>query len=80
MLDIECFTYLNRALESSLSPIVVLATNRGICTIRGTDMSAPHGLPVDLLDRVMIIRALTYSLEEMVHILAIRANVRCHSC
>jgi RuvB-like protein 1 len=76
MLDIECFTYLNRALESSLSPIVCLATNRGICNIRGTDMSAPHGLPVDLLDRVIIIRALTYSLEEMVHILAIRANVR----
>merc|ERR1712159_12010 len=28
MLDIECFTYLNRALESTLSPIIVLATNR----------------------------------------------------
>merc|ERR1712146_878471 len=25
MLDIECFTYLNRALESTLAPIVVLA-------------------------------------------------------
>ncbi len=34
MLDIECFTFLNRALESSLSPIVVFATNRGVCTIR----------------------------------------------
>jgi RuvB-like protein 1 (pontin 52) len=34
MLDLECFTYLNRALESSLAPIVVFATNRGICTIR----------------------------------------------
>merc|ERR1712010_431752 len=30
MLDIECFTYLNRALESTLAPIVVLATNRGM--------------------------------------------------
>lgn len=38
MLDIECFTFLNRALESTLAPIVVLATNRGMCTIRGTDM------------------------------------------
>merc|ERR1712159_876937 len=37
MLDIECFTYLNRALESTLSPIVVLATNRGMCPIRGTE-------------------------------------------
>lgn len=34
MLDIECFTYLNRALESSLAPIVVFATNRGICQVR----------------------------------------------
>ncbi len=34
MLDIECFTFLNRALESSLSPIVIFATNRGVCTIR----------------------------------------------
>ena len=34
MLDIECFTYLNRALESSLAPIVVFATNRGICQAR----------------------------------------------
>ena len=34
MLDIECFTYLNRALESSLSPIVILATNRGLCQAR----------------------------------------------
>lgn len=34
MLDIECFTYLNRALESTLAPIVILATNRGLCQIR----------------------------------------------
>jgi len=37
MLDIECFTYLNRALESTLAPIVVFATNRGICTVRYVD-------------------------------------------
>merc|ERR1712028_22455 len=29
MLDIECFTYLNLALESALAPIVIFATNRG---------------------------------------------------
>lgn len=34
MLDMECFSYLNRALESSLSPIVIFATNRGICNAR----------------------------------------------
>ncbi|CAM9525199.1 unnamed protein product [Chrysoparadoxa australica] len=74
MLDIECFTYLNRALESSLSPIVVFATNRGVCTIRGTDVLSPHGVPVDLLDRMLIIRTMPYSLEEMIQILSIRAE------
>ena len=34
MLDIECFTYLHRALESPLAPIVIFATNRGRCQIR----------------------------------------------
>merc|ERR1712093_153094 len=56
MPDIECFTYLNRVLESPLSPIVITATNRGICTIRGTEMMSPHGVPADLLDRLIIIR------------------------
>jgi len=74
MLDIECFTYLNRALESSLSPIVIFATNRGVCTIKGTDMISPHGVPVDLLDRMLIMRTLPYSLEEMVQIIAIRGQ------
>jgi RuvB-like protein 1 (pontin 52) len=73
MLDIECFTFLNRALESTLAPIVILATNRGMCTIRGTDIVSPHGVPVDLLDRLMIIRTTPYTLTEIVQILAIRA-------
>ena len=75
MLDIECFTYLHRALESSLSPIVIFATNRGNCTVRGTDITAPHGMPLDLLDRIMIIRTLPYSQDEMVQILTIRSQV-----
>ncbi|VDL95445.1 unnamed protein product [Schistocephalus solidus] len=75
MLDIECFTYLHRALESTIAPIVIFATNRGKCTIRGTeDIVSPHGLPLDLLDRVMIIRTLPYSYEEILQILRIRAE------
>lgn len=74
MLDIECFTYMNRALESNLAPIVILATNRGVCKIRGTEMSSPHGIPIDLLDRLLIIRLLPYNLEEIVQILAIRCE------
>jgi len=75
MLDIECFTYLNRSLESTLSPIVIFATNRGVCQIRGTDVLAPHGIPMDLLDRMVIVRTLPYNSDEMVQILSLRATV-----
>ena len=73
MLDIECFTFLNRALESTLSPIVILATNRGYTTIKGTEIQSPHGIPPDLLDRLLIIRTLPYALSEVVEIIGIRA-------
>ena len=49
MLDIECFTFLNR----------------GVCKIRGTDDLAPHGVPVDLLDRMLIVRTMPYSGQEI---------------
>ncbi|KAJ2551063.1 RuvB ATP-dependent DNA helicase pontin [Coemansia sp. RSA 1933] len=75
MLDIECFTYLNRALESNIAPIVVLASNRGLCTIRGTeDLRAPHGIPRDLLDRMLIVRTTPYTKSEIQIILDIRSK------
>jgi len=74
MLNLECFTYLNRALESTLSPIVIFATNRGHCTIKGSDIRSPHGMPMDLLDRIMIIKMLPYTPEDMAKILKIRAD------
>lgn len=74
MLDIECFSYLNRALESTLAPIVIFATNRGMCTIRGTDIASPHGIPVDLLDRLLIIKTQPYDVAAIGRILRIRAD------
>jgi len=74
MLDIETFTYLHRALESAIAPIVIFATNRGRCVIRGTeDIVAPHGIPLDLLDRLLIIRTLPYSRQEIEQIVKLRA-------
>ncbi|KAJ5972355.1 TIP49 C-terminal [Penicillium vulpinum] len=76
MLDIECFTYLNRALESSISPIVILASNRGHTVIRGThEISAAHGIPPDLLARLLIIPTNPYSPEEIKTIIRLRAKI-----
>eukprot|EP00069_Balaena_mysticetus_P012060 bmy_07355T0 len=75
MLDIECFTYLHQALESSIVPIIIFASNRGNYVIRGTeDITSPHGIPLDLLDRVMIIQTMLYTLQEMKQIIKIRAQ------
>ena len=73
MLDIECFSWLNRALESDLAPVLIIATNRGITRIRGTNYKSPHGIPIDLLDRLMIISTKPYSEADVRKIL----NIRC---
>ncbi|CAJ2640197.1 ruvB 2-like protein [Trifolium pratense] len=74
MLDIECFSFLNRALENEMSPILVVATNRGITTIRGTNYKSPHGIPIDLLDRLLIISTQPYTEDEIRKILDIRCQ------
>lgn len=75
MLDIETFAFLNRAMEQELAPIIIFATNRGIAKIRGTDQVAPHALPLDLLDRLLIINTRPYNEEEIREIIKIRAKV-----
>lgn len=75
MLDVECFTYLNKALETPISPIVVLASNRGMATIRGTDdIVAAHGIPPDFLARLLIVPTTPYDAEEIQRIVKIRAS------
>jgi RuvB-like protein 2 len=74
MLDIECFSFLNRALENELSPLVIMASNRGMSRIRGTKFRSPHGLPVDLLDRVLIVSTKPYAEEDIQQIIQIRCE------
>lgn len=74
MLDIECFSFINRALEDDFAPIVIMATNRGISKTRGTNYKSPHGLPMDLLDRSIIIHTGAYNSDEIRTILSIRAQ------
>ncbi|KAM7293275.1 ruvB-like 2 [Ixodes scapularis] len=74
MLDMECFSFLNRAMESDLAPVLVMATNRGLTRIRGTNYQSPHGIPIDLLDRLVIIATKPYQEREVKHILRIRCE------
>jgi len=74
LLDLEAFSFLTRAMESELAPIIILATNRGVTKIRGTDYVSPMGMPLDFLDRLLIICTRPYSREEVIEILKIRAK------
>jgi RuvB-like protein 2 len=74
MLDMECFSFLNRALEHELAPVLVIATNRGQAKIRGTDYTSPHGIPLDLLDRLMIVSTTPYTVDETRLILKVRMD------
>lgn len=74
MLDIECFSFINRALEDEFAPTVFMATNRGISKTRGTKYKSPHGLPMDLLDRSIIIHTSPYNADEIRTILSIRST------
>jgi RuvB-like protein 2 len=74
MLDIECFSFLNRAMENENSPIIIMASNRGMARIRGTNYAGPHGVPEDLVQRLTIITTKPYSGDELHRILRMRCQ------
>ncbi len=73
LMDIELFAFMNRAMESEMAPIIILASNRGFARIRGTDEVSPHGIPLDLLDRLLIITTEPYNRDEIRMIIETRA-------
>ena len=74
LLDLESFAFLTKAMESEFSPVIILATNRGLTRVRGTDVESPHGIPRDLLDRLLIITTRPYTRDEIKEIIRIRAE------
>jgi RuvB-like protein 2 len=74
MLDIECFSFLNRAMENDTAPIIIMASNRGISKIRGTDEYSPHGIPFDMVQRLTIIPTEPYSEKDLREILDMRCT------
>lgn len=83
MLDLEAFSFLTRALESPLAPLVILASNRGLTPIHIHNSSAvpdaglqptPHGIPPDLLARLLIIPTHPYAPGEILSIIRTRSK------
>ncbi len=74
LLDLEVYSFITKAMESDFAPIIILATNRGVTKIRGTDLESPHGMPRDLLDRLLIVATRPYAPEEIREIIRIRSD------
>jgi len=74
LLDLESFAFLSKVLESEFAPIIIMATNRGMTKIYGTDIESPHGIPLDILDRLLIIPVRPYTRDEIKEIIRIRAE------
>jgi RuvB-like protein 1 (pontin 52) len=82
MLDLEAFSFLTRALESPLAPLVILASNRGMTPIHTHNASSqpldmpptPHGIPPDLLARLLIVPTHPYTPQEISGIVRTRAK------
>uniref|UniRef100_A0A8C2LXS0 RuvB-like helicase n=1 Tax=Cricetulus griseus TaxID=10029 RepID=A0A8C2LXS0_CRIGR len=75
MLDTESFSFFNQALESDMAPVLIMATNRGITRIRGTSYQSPHGIPIDLLDRLLMVSTSPYSEKDTKQIPRIQVQV-----
>jgi len=65
--------YILSAVKCNFFPCLSIFNLLLLC--RGTeDIISPHGIPLDLLDRLLIIRTLPYSRVEMEQILRLRAQ------
>lgn len=79
VLDMEAFAFLARALESPNAPLVVMASNRGMTRVRDEGLDAsqqevtPHGIPADLLDRLVVVSLDPFSESDLKEIIKLRA-------
>ena len=85
-----CAAHRLATVSHAQAPVLIMATNRGITTIRGTKYKSPHGIPIEcvaclahglltarsLLDRLLIVPTTPYKASELEQILRIRHAAR----
>lgn len=72
LLDTECYSYLNTASEVTVSPVIILSSNKEECIIRGSEERGKYGMPADFYSRVLEIRLNTYTDKEIGDIVRVR--------
>jgi RuvB-like protein 2 len=74
LLDTESFAYLNKYIEGFISPSIILSANNSNLNLSGTQFKSPYGIPIDFLDRFLVVQTSSYSCNEIENILKLRAK------
>ncbi|KAM0671778.1 DNA helicase [Ordospora colligata] len=69
MLDIESFSFLNRAIEEDFCPVILVSTNKKESVVRGSNEVCPYGIPRDFVDRALIISTESHTLTDLAAII-----------
>jgi len=74
LLNNESFSFLGKIIETRLSPNFFFATNYTKEKINGLNYISPHGIPVDFLDRFLILSTCPLSKMEIEKIIRLRSK------
>jgi len=74
LLSSQSFSFLGKVIETKFSPNFFFVTNRTEEKINGLNYISPHGIPVDFLDRFLILSTYPLSKIEIEQIIKIKLN------
>mmetsp|Transcript_39352 Transcript_39352/g.80608 ORF Transcript_39352/g.80608 Transcript_39352/m.80608 type:complete len:440 (+) Transcript_39352:1583-2902(+) len=74
ILDSECLSFLGKKFESILSPFFICATDNSKTKVTGLKLLSFHGMPLDFLDRLLMVPLKPNSEKEIRKILKLRSE------
>nr|UXY87966.1 RuvB-like protein 2 [Cryptomonas curvata] len=74
LLNVDIFGYLCKNIESFLSPSIILTIGNSDLKIHNNDFVYSHGIPIDFLDRFLIIQTNPYSYKDIKEILLLKVK------
>lgn len=75
LLDSICYSYVGKLVENTFSPNFIFTTNCSRKKINGSNSIAPHGIPIDFLDRFLMLPTSPLSKSEIERVIETKSNV-----
>lgn len=75
LLDNVCYSYVGKLIENTFSPNFIFTTNCSRKKINGSNNIAPHGIPIDFLDRFLMLPTSPLSKFEIEQIIETKSTI-----